>query len=161
MKILKKRIFALIFDGFIIGALISIFQLLVPNFADKIKLEVLLLIVLYLFKDFTFRNASIGKKIMGISIYTIRWSKPNFSQLLKRSAVMATMGNVLYWKSKRLEGNTAAIIDWERDKLKTVVIDNEVFKKLSEEAKSLNGNYADNMTKLYAKYITEIYFDDR
>lgn len=161
MKILKKRIWALVFDSAIIGTIISSYQLLVPAFEYKIKIEILLLLVLCSFKDFSFGNASIGKKIMGISIYTIHWEEPRYSRLIKRAAVMMSMGNVLYWKFKRLEGNTAAIIDWERDKLKTVVIDNEIFKKLSEEAKSLNGNYADNMTKLYAKYITEIYFDDR
>lgn len=46
MKILKKRIWALVFDSAIIGTIISSYQLLVPAFEYKIKIEILLLLVL-------------------------------------------------------------------------------------------------------------------
>ncbi len=156
MKILKKRAFAILIDSFILGFMLAGFQDLFNRWGVEDLME-FVLITLFFFKDFLFINASIGKIIMGIRIYDNSWKRPKLLVLLKRNAFMITIGYIMWWKARFIDGNIINLFDWERDKLGTRVIDKKVFKQLSEEAKQLDGDYAKNMTNLYNSYLMNLY----
>ena len=157
MKILKKRAFAVCVDSFLIGMLCESLRTSVPFFNVFEDFWFLLVVTLYLFKDSLFRNASLGKMIMGIRIYDNNWKRPKLLVLLKRNALMQTIGYAKWWKARFIDGNIIDLFDWERDKLGTRVIDKKVFKQLSEEAKQLDGDYVKNMTNLYNSYLMNLY----
>ena len=48
----------------------------------------LVLAITCLFNDLIFRNASIGKKIMGLVIVDLNWQLPSFKMMLKREITM-------------------------------------------------------------------------
>ncbi len=64
---------------------------------------------------------------------------------------------VLLFKSKLVDGNIMAAIDWERDKIGTYVIDAKVYGELQKEAKEMNGKLSENMTELYNTYLRDLY----
>ena len=158
MKILKKRAFACAIDSFILGSIIATIQLVIPNLLiGKSDIFNLLIIFPFFCRDFTFKGASIGKKMLGIRVYDKNWKSPSFSSLLKRSILTYTIGFLIFCKARFIDGSIIDLIDWERDKIGTRVVDNKVFAKLSEEAKQLDGDYAENMSKLYDEYVRTLY----
>lgn len=157
MKIIKKRVLALLVDSFILGSIIAILQLIFPDlFLDNV-FWACLIVVPFVCRDFVFRNASIGKKLFGIAIYDKNWKKPTFILLLKRSFLTATVGYVLAWKYRFIDGNTLLLIDWERETLGTMVIDKKVYNELSFTAEQNSGDFAKNMTELYNEYLRRLY----
>ena len=83
MKIFGKRIVAFVIDLLILGCLIAILKQFV--FIKKNSLVYATLFLPLFFRDFTFKGASFGKKIMGIRIYNKEWKTPKFSSLLMKS----------------------------------------------------------------------------
>ena len=86
MNILVKRLFAFIIDLLILGCFILILKQFTT--IEKLSLKYASLFLLLLFRDFTFKGASIGKKIMRIRIYDSQWNKPSFFLVLKRTCVL-------------------------------------------------------------------------
>ena len=157
MKILKKRAIAMSIDSFILGMILASLSYVLRDFSFENSLSFLLVFVSFFCRDFLFRNASLGKKIMRIVIYDNDWKPPIFLLLFVRSFLVWTIGYPLSKKSRIHDNSMIHIFDWERDKLGTRVIDKEVYRRLSEEAKEMKGDFAKNMTELYNAYLREIY----
>jgi hypothetical protein len=158
MKIIKKRALAALIDSFIMGTFFVIFQELTKLFEFSIGNWDLLLLIPFFCRDFTFRNASIGKKILGIAVYDEKWKYPSLKKIFVRSIVISTAGYVIFFKFKFIDGNLIQFLDWERDKLGTRVVDKKVFKRLSQESESYGGDFSKNMTELYHEYLRNLYY---
>lgn len=158
MKIIKKRALAILIDSFIMGTFFVIFQELTKLFEFSIGNWDLLLLIPFFCRDFTFRNASIGKKILGIAVYDEKWKYPSLKKIFVRSIVISTAGYVIFFKFKFIDGNLIQFLDWERDKLGTRVVDKKVFKRLSQESESYGGDFSKNMTELYHEYLRNLYY---
>ena len=158
MKIIKKRALAALIDSFIMGTFFVIFQELTKLFDFSIGNWDLLLLIPFFCRDFTFRNASIGKKILGIAVYDEKWKYPSLKKIFVRSIVISTAGYVIFFKFKFIDGNLIQFLDWERDKLGTRVVDKKVFKRLSQESESYGGDFSKNMTELYHEYLRNLYY---
>ena len=117
----------------------------------------LILLSPLLFKDLLFRNASLGKKIMGIAIYNEKWEAPRVMLLVKRTALMLTVGNSLLYKAYLVDGNKLKLFDWERETFNTRVVDKKVLREIKENAEKMGGDVCENMTKLYNEYILGVY----
>ena len=157
MKIFKKRSIAFLIDGFVFGAILVFCQELFNKYWGYLRNWDLLLIFLFFLRDFVFRNASLGKKILGLAVYDNNWQSPKLSVLVKRSFLTATVGYALTWKAKFVNGDFISIFDWEREKLGTRVIDKKVYRELESIAKNQNGEFAKNMTELYNQYLRGLY----
>lgn len=157
MKIIKKRALAILIDSFIMGTFFVIFQELTKMFEFSIGNWDLLLLIPFFCRDFTFRNASIGKKILGIAVYDEKWKYPSLKKIFVRSIVISTAGYVIFFKFKFIDGNLIQFLEWERDKLGTRVVDKKVFKRLSQESESHGGDFSKNMTELYHEYLRNLY----
>ena len=158
MKILKKRVYAIIIDTFILGTLLVVCQTVFRENLFKVgRVVELILLMLFFFKDLTFRNASIGKKLMGIAVYDIHWKAPKIISLVKRTFFILPMGCLLFWKALFVDGKIISFFDWEREKLGTRVVDNKVLKKLSIEAKGMKGDFSSNLDILYSAYLRDLY----
>ena len=151
MNIVVKRLFAFIIDLLILGCFILILKQFTT--IEKLSLKYASLFLLLLFRDFTFTGASGGKKIMRIRIYDSQWNKPSFFLVLKRTCVLIYVNFDTVFQRGDIAGE--GVIDAIAREYKatgTRVIEDEVFKRLSAEAKKLDGEWADNMTKLYNEF---------
>lgn len=160
MKVFKKRLFAYLIDSFAFGIAFAIFQLGFPQayaFILKYDLLLCLMFVPFFFKDVLFRNASLGKKIMRISIYDNNWKKPNVKTLFLRALRVTTVGYVMIWRAILTGEGVISVLDWEREKIGTRVIDKRIYAEIDSKAKDMNGNYAKNMSELYNEYLRKIY----
>ena len=157
MKILKKRAIALIIDSFWFAPYMVLVLELLKFLNVPLGSWVVLLFLPLFARDIVFRNASIGKKIMGIRIYDNDWKAPGFFVLLKRSFFVITVGYVLLWKAKFVDGEVINFFDFEREKLGTRVVDKKVYANLKEEAEQLEGDFKKNMTELYNAYLRNTY----
>ena len=114
-------------------------------------------------KDFIFKGASIGKKIMGIRIYNENWKSPSYSILYRRSCYIGGLRFVKNrpqgrrWYGLADDVTILDIINIEREKFGTRLVDNKVFKRISAEAKLKEGRWEDNMSKMYDEYIMCVY----
>ena len=152
MKVLKKRAVALLIDSFLLGALLALTQELL-NWGDWD----ILLIILFFFKDCVFKNASIGKKLMGLSIYNSDWNAPSIKVLFKRGALMLTVGHLLTLKALAVGESLMSVFDFERERLGTQVIDKRVYSELAQQARQRDGDFSKNMTELYNSYLRDLY----
>lgn len=159
MKVLAKRGIAVFIDCFIIACIVLIPQPLFNSLSADLKSEFLLLLIipLYCLKDCVFKNASIGKKIVGIEIFDSNWKAPKISALIYRNIWMAYKGYFLFWKSKVAHESKITLFDEERNDLGTVVIDKKVYKRLKKECEVQKGDYCENMTRMYNEYLRGIY----
>ena len=157
MKVLKKRVVAVLIDSFILISVLVLLQELLSIYKINIGNWDFLIVFLFFIRDFVFRNASIGKKILGLRIYYNNWKVPNFRLLLKRSIIVSTVGYVLLWKAKFVDGCVINFFDYERDKLGTRVIDKKIYNELKAEAESKEGDFSKNMTELYNSYLRNTY----
>ena len=155
---MAKRYIAMLIDSFAFGLILAIckFGLDALEFRSLEIMFALIVLVLSL-RDVIFANASFGKKCVGISVYDLNWKKPKIAVLIKRSFSTATLGMAILFKSRFSEEGTISFIDWERDKLGTMVIDDKVFEELRLIAEAQKGDFAANMTALYNKYLREMY----
>lgn len=160
MSIFRKRVFANLIDSFIYGTIYALVQISVPGFTNLVinsKIFVVIIFIPFFFRDILFRNASIGKKLLGISIYDRNWKPPKIRTLVIRSFCTMTIVAGIVYKSRVIDGSILDAIDWEREKLGTMVIDKKVYKKLSEEARAKKGDFSQNMTELYCSYLRDLY----
>ena len=158
MDIMKKRAFALLIDGILLGIYYESIRHILPDWYFKLgAIGYALLLSVFFLKDIVFRNASIGKKIMGIQIFDGCWKNQRFTLLIKRSFMISTAGFALMWKTKFISGEKLTIFDYEREKIGTVVIDNKVYSELKSKAETMRGDYSKNMTNLYNEYLRSKY----
>ena len=161
MKITTLRAAAFFFDtllfAFCLGGIFFAFDINGKTFYGT--LIMIVLFIPFFFKDCIFKNASIGKKIFGIRIYSKTWQPLSPFSIFKRNVVMLTIGYLMYFKSKALNPTSGMLdlIDWERKRLGTVVIEKDIFQKLSQEAIEKKGDYAENMTRLYGEFLRDSY----
>lgn len=153
MKTLKKRISALYIDSFIIGSVfVLLFGANVPPWFVIITLEIgifkfglpsigmLCIILALMFKDFVFKNASIGKKMMGLIILDKAFDVPSAKTMIKRGALMYTWGFVMFAYCKVV--SDMRFEDWELDFFGTRVVDKKRFENDRENyiAEMLSNN---------------------
>ena len=157
MKIFAKRVVAFVIDVSLLIVCIVAFKYFLDYYNVPNNHGHLLLVLPYMAKDCLFGNASLGKGIMQIAIYTNYWRKPKFSQLIKRRALMLVDGSITLIRILRKKERLIRLFEWEQERLKTVIIDRKVYKRLDALAKSEDGYYSDNMTRLYNEYLNEVY----
>ena len=109
------------------------------------------------FKEVVFRGKTIGRIIMKIKIYDSNWEEPSAAVLLKRWHLVTTMRNFHSYSIWKTRPSKMKIIDTEREKFGTRVIDKKDFKRFSEKAKALPGRWQDNMCRLYDEYLFKLY----
>jgi hypothetical protein len=108
-------------------------------------------LVFYFFtKDLMFKNASLGKRIMGLIILDEKWEVPNAKQIFKRGVTMTVMGMVIYSKTYMTEGDFEG---WELSKSHTRVLSKYTFEELCNKASEMSGSFEDNMDVLYYKLL--------
>ena len=160
MKILKKRAFAAVIDGFITGILFELGRVLVPTVFYKSPVLIFIASLFYIFcGDLIFGNASIGKKLLGIRIYDCKtWEKPQAAHLIKRNVLITSpLGQSHFIKSKISDEGVINFLDWERDVLGTLVIDEKIYAKIRAEADEKGGDFCKNMSELYWRYLRSVY----
>lgn len=161
MDILRKRAIAAAIDSLMYGSVVATLSILFSDIwmflLDTSSLIVALFFLPLFMRDMLFGNASMGKKIMGIEIYDLDWQKPALKKLVVRSFFTNTIGISYFWKAKFNDGNMLSVIDFEREKCQTRVVDKKVLKKLQEEAKSLKGDFNKNLSQLYDEYLRNCY----
>lgn len=106
----------------------------------------------FLFKDAIFNGTSIGKRITGLVVCKISWKKPSFVESLKRTGLSWLIGYLLFAKSLFL-GRMIDFFDWERDVLKSFVLEKKLLKKLQSKASFDK----EKMLLLYNEYIRSQY----
>ena len=153
MKIIKKRAFASLIDEFLFATPIALLQLKFPDLLAVEGWVLGILFIPFLLRDVVFRNASIGKRLFGIAIYTKDWKKPSIKCLMMRSFCTATVSYVSLCAGKDM----LSVLDWERDTLGAYVIDMKVYKELSEKALEMSGDFSQNMSELYNAYLRDLY----
>ena len=120
---------------------------------------VLVTVALLCSRDLLFRNASLGKKILGIVILNDDWQPPQGLALIKRSFLTITMGYVLVWRAKFVDGNFMNVFDWEREILHTRVIEKDVFENILREIRSQGTITPQKLTDRYNQYLRNIYMN--
>ena len=127
-----KRFFAEIIDYFIIGLLfVGLENFNLPEWFYGISFNiadipitipsvgVLIVIIPIVIKDLLFKNASIGKKIMGLVIVDDKKNIPSIKVVLKRGILMPTLGYTIFITS----GFDKDYFEmWELNTLKTMII---------------------------------------
>ena len=156
MKVFKKRVIALYLDCFIYGSIIACIQLAKPDLLQNDILQILIFVPIF-FKELVFRNASIAKKLFGLSIYNTRWEKPKVLTLIRHTALMWFVGYLLLFKIVFIRGDLFELFEWEKNVVGTFVIDKKVYAKLKADAENMDGKFADNMTELYMMYLRDFY----
>jgi len=153
MKILKKRILAVVIDYFLYGSIITVLSIIFSEtwkfFLDSCGVLVPLVLLPLVCRDFIFQNASLGKKLMGLRIYDKNWKKPSLKTLFFRSLGMSTFGYIILLKAFLAGDSFIVGIDWEFNCFGTVVIPNKLFKELDKTAKESGNRYDKKMTELY------------
>ena len=161
MKVLKKRFFAMLIDSLIMAVILLVLSKFGFIKEDARRIDYLWLLIVFPSRDIIFRNASIGKKLLGLRVYDTNWLAPNLIVLYKRSIATMTLSSGVAHKSKLIgDGNLISVFDFERDKLGTFVIDKNVYAKLKAEAETMNGDFCKNMTDLYNTYLRSIYMKE-
>ena len=158
MKILKKRILAFAIDCFVLLQIVGILDFfLYYLFSLETTVHYIIFLILFLFRDMTFKNASIGKKIMNIQIFNDHWDVPRPILLIKRSFFMTSVGFIIFFKSVILDKSRISIFDFEKKHLHTWVIDKTIFNELLKNAQIGNEEYHLQMNRLYAAYLRDNY----
>lgn len=162
MKHAYRRIAAVFIDYTIVFLIFYIFRLCCSfNNVFKISFVIysvpisipsfgtIIVLIPIIFKDFLFKNASVGKKIMGLIIVDDNWRTPNFKAMIKRGIIMPTFG---YIKLLSVGVKSMDFENWELDTLKTRVIRKSLYINMKERCKIKNGDFKYNMDDLYKTY---------
>ena len=158
-KLFRKRIVAYLVDVMIFALCYEMLRKYILVFVSVTGAWGYFLIVppFFIFRDLLFKNASIGKKLLGLVVVDDKWSKPNFFTITKRAAITVTLGQVLYFKlkgqSESRDYARLAFAEWEYRHLKTRVVERHIFNTIKEKAAGNNGNAdVDTMDLLYERY---------
>ena len=100
------------------------------------------------FGDLVFRNASIGKKLMGFIVVDDKWKKPSVGKLFKRKLLMYSIGWLVFIK---LGFNVKKLAIWEYDHVHTRVVEKKGYMELKKIAEQKDGAFDVNMEMLYRK----------
>lgn len=157
MKVFGKRVVALIIDISLLVICMLSFRYLLDKYGVPNNNGHLLLLFVYISKDILFKNASIGKKIMNIAIYNNFWRTPKPLLLIKRRFFMILDGAIMLLKILYKKESLFKFFEWERERFGTMVVDLNVYRELESKAKSEDGYYSDNMTRLYNEYLENLY----
>lgn len=166
IKIIVKRFIAFVLDCSVYGLIVGLIFLCCPFFEVVLGPKpdpLFILLVLYPInmRDFLFKGASIGKALVGIRIYDKNWKKPRYSLLFRRSVFITNLFFQKYtiFTSEDYENRPTfyEIINKERNKFYTRVLERKTFKKLKKVANALPGRWEDNMNDLYDGYIQSSY----
>lgn len=154
-KLFFKRGIALFIDNLVLGCIVEGINLILTAFFDLrlIDLRVVLAIMLYSFKDFVFKNTSIGKRMMGLEIYDDKWEKPSLAILWKRCFWLFFVGSYLGWKAVHIDGIYSVIFQAEYSRFKTRVVEKKVIMRLKPLAITKSGFDPEKMSKLYNEYL--------
>ncbi|MBO5111416.1 MAG: RDD family protein [Clostridia bacterium] len=140
MEVKSKRVIATIIDYAAIALIILLIGK-IPNLPEwfwafrfsigKVPCSIpsigfFALLALIVCKDFIFKNASFGKKIMGLQIKELSGSYPRMRVLIKRGVFMPTLG---YSKLLISKFTFDELIKWEADYIGTVVVADSSFCK--------------------------------
>lgn len=142
-KMLHKRKIAVFIDYFSLGMVLTLISYLgrlssMPEWILVLEFEIgavpvtlpsfgfFILLFVIGAKDCLFRNASLGKKIMGLRIVTEEGMLPPLKTIWKRGIVMQTIGYTTYIKYRFTEGD---IVEWELQHLKTKVVSKRQYKE--------------------------------
>ena len=159
MGIIKKRILAFLIDFFVLAGgiwlALTAFNLMWLFMLDYDSF--ILAMMLIVFKDCVFKNASLGKKLMRISVYNTHWRRPTFAALIKRTFYSHTIGLCLIVKIRFTNGSFSEFLEWEKKTTKTIVIDSDIYAKFKKEIDENGEDYSRGMTKRYNEYISYMY----
>lgn len=152
---LNDQIGAVLVDGGL-PCIILIVIHVVDIFADPIDITLgvwcgWIIAPLILFGDCIFAKRSIGKRICGIAVYDKSWKQPSIRVLFVRSILIAPALLGLVMK-RNLDDEALTLYMWEWKKFGTRVIKVSVYNELSEKAKKMDGDFAENMEALYSEY---------
>ena len=103
-------------------------------------------------KDLLFKNASLGKRIMGLILVNDAWEKPSLKQMLIRGVAMPLLGLLHFISAK---GDLKKLAVWEKGTLHTRIVPKALFEELKGIAEGKAGPYAENMEILYQKRMEE------
>jgi len=98
--------------------------------------------------DLVFRNASIGKKLMGFIVVDDKWKKPSVGKLVKRRLLMYSIGWLVFIK---MGFDLKKLAIWEYDHVHTRVVEKKVYMELKKIAEQKDGAFDVNMEILYRK----------
>lgn len=118
--------------------------------------EFLFIISPIFFRDIFFKNASIGKKIMGLVVVDDKWKAPKFWHGVKRSTVTYFAADIKMHIIRNYSGNYLDFWDWERDKLKAFVVEKCVLDRLKNDPATQNGLNCEKMTSMYREHLLSI-----
>ena len=159
MKISSRRILASLIDYLIIGAFISIFSIVgLPNWfwsvsfqigfipASLPSLGVVVILLVLVLKDLLFKNASFGKRMMGLMIVDDEWRIPNLKAMLKRGFLMPVWGYIVFIIAVIRDNDFES---WELKRLKTRVVEVKIYHELKHQCDLTTGEYKRHMDRLY------------
>ena len=156
MKILTKRAIATVIDIIVLITIIELILLYIynGNLSDmSILRHVWLFLVCFGMKDAIFKNASIGKKILGIAIYRKNLSKPTRNETIIRTSKMTFIGAFILLKCLIAKSSLLSFFEWEKNELNTMVIDNDTFCLIQSKASEENND----LSIAYNEYLKSIY----
>ena len=131
MPLLLKRSIASFIDDFVVAVFFYIFQNIFIKFGFELNFFVYFLFLTPLFfKDIVFRNASIGKKIVGLVICNKDGSLPDFKILVKRAFLMYSVGYYYFLKGLCIDKiYFSELVYWEENTFGTKVINSKTRNK--------------------------------
>ena len=145
MGIIKKRILAFLIDFFVLAGgiwlALTAFNLMWLFMLDYDSF--ILAMMLIVFKDCVFKNASLGKKLMRISVYNTHWRRPTFTALIKRTFYSHTIGLCLIVKIRFTNGSFSEFLEWEK---KTGLVHSRICSVCGEEEEANHNIPAGSVT---------------
>lgn len=157
MKNLKKRAIAFFVDAFVIAGIFELSKLVMDKngLGYYNKTTYILLLLCLVFRDALFRNASLGKKLVGLAVYDEKWSKPRISRLVVRATLSLSVGYIILIKCKLTDGNLLPFFDFERDHLRARTVDKKLLKDLcactTDDPAQITRAYDDYLRMIYGK----------
>ena len=161
MKMYEKRVVAYLIDIFLFAIGYEVARQLLSKLVEEPTRIAIFLVIPFVFRDMVFRNASLGKKILGIVVLDLKWQKPPIRLMLKRAVLENTKGIMHCYKSFFLgeKGITLiSYIDWEMSDTKTFVIDKKMKTEIEKEIPASMENREEKMSALYMKRMREAYY---
>ncbi len=156
-KLFRKRGLAYLIDIFVFAFIYELFREVVEGFVSiTTEWGYFIVIMPFVLRDLTFRNGSIGKKIVGLVVVDDKWNVPDVWTVIKRSAI-TSLGHVLLYgfklRNESWKMACFAELEWEYNSLKAHVVEKKVFNALKPKA-SVDGTLdIVQMKQLYDQYL--------
>lgn len=150
-RTLFKRACALFIDLFCIGVFFELCKRF-PLFRSINKTTMFFILVFFLpysCKDVVFKNASIGKFLMGLVVVDEKWEAPSFVHSVKRTLLSYIVGYFTLCKAFFINKDYYRYFDNEPTLLKARVIERKKLKEFKEKAKTETGFDIKMMNCLY------------